>query len=154
MLQDRGPSYFKWNWHPGYREKSSLASFLPFSSNTSHFPLFFCNLYYFCFVFSSNLFFYPATFFHLLLYFMKFSRRNVFALSCLWYSFIKLSNFVWAKSFIELCFSCFTVNSWFDFREAAFARGSHVLMLDKATEGSTTDNCRNRETTSYIACSN
>ena len=40
--------------------------------------------------------------------------------------------FVWAKNLIELCFSYFAANSWFDFREALFSRGSNMLIPDKA----------------------
>ena len=39
-----------------------------------------------------------------------------------------LCNFVRAKSLNELCFSA---NNLLDFREAAFAKGSNILMSDK-----------------------
>ena len=56
-----------------------------------------------------------------------------------------LSNFVWAKRLIELCFSCFTANNWLDFREAAFFRGNNMLIPDNAMPIGKTQQLANEE---------
>ena len=39
---------------------------------------------------------------------------------------LMLSNFVWGKSPIKLCFSCFTANNSRDFQKTTFARGGKM----------------------------
>ena len=111
------------------RKKSSLPSFFPCLSNCSR--CFFCNLVCFGLGLVLTISLELTVFFYLMQYLVKFSRRDVSVLNCLWND-IGYANLLCASSLIASCFSCFMVKILKDFLEMAVARERSRLVPLKA----------------------